>query len=1225
MPVVNPYAKKKASAPVVVNKPLVKEHVAAPTLTAKEQVKTTAPIIIQPLKTTAPAIMQPLKTTAPAIMQRPMPPIRPVVTPVSHKTPGKKTSFKTQLKQQIQDLKRKKKLEAERKLMEARLKERQVERQRQEVEHERLRQEYQKKKDKESKQKDEERRVQEEKRQIRVEEEKLRAQKVADERLANERVCQENQRQQEMEYQQRLVAYQQRQMLQYGYVPNSMLPHTPLMSHMQPATPVSYFYHPPQMSPIMHAAPAMTSDVPAMMSDVPPAQVSNFLSTPLIATPPYVLSTPHASLPQQPPLFHNPMTPYAAAPLHMTPSSAALINRWTAPPTRPPPPPQPPKILSNNPLESPSPFQDFEILHHTLVIVKEAQGGSFGVSVQVKTQSVLTHPDVWEALMRPPKKGTASPVLGVEGTQQAGPLLAPTSPLVSVVNVAEKEIIVPTLETLSGVISQPAESSGTSFTPIEKSTGATEAGDKDETMKDEAMKEGTTKDETMKDETMKDEKTPSPTPETSTESPIDVIKHESVNTKTDTVLINNSSPVVAPVTSLNTQPVEPVCTDITIKPESLDSILARKKRRKRAFFHVMCVTDASKQNSKNPETDLEKKLRPGDVILEINGMKTCGLPFFTACQLFASCKAPERSHTEVDSDLENNPLLQCCLLVARRKPKPPTTKAPTLKTSSPEPPPATPLAVNTKINIVVAGEFNRDEMMGLAAGVSEAFVHSGRLLGYEASIELMHQCIMSSSSLVARDQSSIQKKLSHLQGSLDTGASVAATTHWKQSWDLQHSDIKIPEALKLDFITLAQLSDVRALPRPLRGCRCGGSDHDYVNSPKCILYHGLRKLSGKTTAELSPTKKVTLETSMRDLSAMEIAFKDRIVKMKEEQVNDAIEAKFVDEMEKVQVRKQQRAIFAPNFTTMVLCAIAAIGHNFDDSLDPFPEEDVVEEIVAEPVDEDEEQDDDDLPLFSLGKRPAIDAAGSPTKKAKIGSENVSLGFHPAFLAQVLIYIGRTWGHVYRESTHSDFTWRWEVHHGQTSEAPLKREKSKNPRTPGSPTLAHVEFAVGESMMERFKATPFANAKLFVDDEVSKMKAKQWAEDMLHLAYLVSPKRTGLLDELKALEQVSIFRKSKHGAAVLTKDWFTRVDPLILEDMDTRWSFETDPDNKYLIHSKVKRDLANYWIRVDGAWALNEDLSELVFLDHEWDEWRRSLEDENEKQADKEDGIGKFGI
>jgi hypothetical protein len=42
-----------------------------------------------------------------------------------------------------------------------------------------------------------------------------------------------------------------------------------------------------------------------------------------------------------------------------------------------------------------------------------------------------------------------------------------------------------------------------------------------------------------------------------------------------------------------------------------------------------------------------------------------------------------------------------------------------------------------------------------------------------------------------------------------------------------------------------------------------------------------------------------------------------------------------------------------------------------------------------------------------------------------------------------------------------------------------------------------------------------------------MKAKQWAEDMLHLAYLVSPKRTGLLDELKALEQVSIFRKSKH--------------------------------------------------------------------------------------------------
>ena len=79
------------------------------------------------------------------------------------------------------------------------------------------------------------------------------------------------------------------------------------------------------------------------------------------------------------------------------------------------------------------------------------------------------------------------------------------------------------------------------------------------------------------------------------------------------------------------------------------------------------------------------------------------------------------------------------------------------------------------------------------------------------------------------------------------------------------------------------------------------------------------------------------------------------------------------------------------------------------------------------------------------------------------------------------------------------------------------------------------------------------------------------------------------------------------------------------DMDMKWSLGADPDNKYLVHNKVKRDLANYWIRVDGAWALNEDLSEIVFVDDEWEEWRRSFEEEKSIFADNQDGIGKFGI
>jgi hypothetical protein len=439
--------------------------------------------------------------------------------------------------------------------------------------------------------------------------------------------------------------------------------------------------------------------------------------------------------------------------------------------------------------------------------------------------------------------------------------------------------------------------------------------------------------------------------------------------------------------------------------------------------------------------------------------------------------------------------------------------------------------------------------------------------------------------------------------------------------------------LRLDFMTLAQLSAIRALPRPPRGCRCGSVDHEYVNNPTCVLYHSLRKLSSKSATDLSPSKRPGLETSLRDLSAVETAFKDRIIKMKEDQEQEEAEATFVDEMEKTQTRHEKRAIFAPNFSTMVLCAIAAIGPTFDKSVESVlsveddPKDEVVETTpkINEEKDE-EDKDEDDLPLFSLGKRQASDSIGSAVKKAKRESDRASLGFHPAFLAQMLAYMSRTWGHVYRESSHSDYTWRWEVHHGQTADRAPKRDKSKSPRAPGSLSMANMEFAIKDESIHRLKKIPFTiNSKWFGNGEAAKTKQKKWAEDMISLAYLLSPKKTGLLDEVKALMQLGIVRKSKQGAAVLSKEWFARVDPLVLEDMDMKWSFEADPNNKYLINGKVKRDLANYWIRVDGAWALNEDLSELVFLDNEWDEWRRSFEDEAEKRADDEDGIGKFGI
>jgi hypothetical protein len=194
------------------------------------------------------------------------------------------------------------------------------------------------------------------------------------------------------------------------------------------------------------------------------------------------------------------------------------------------------------------------------------------------------------------------------------------------------------------------------------------------------------------------------------------------------------------------------------------------------------------------------------------------------------------------------------------------------------------------------------------------------------------------------------------------------------------------------------------------------------------------------------------------------------VKLKEEQDNEAAEAKFVDEMEKLQIRNDTRAVFAPNFTMMVLCAVAAIGPKFDESLGQVQDCD-----TPDSCDDDiDDQDNDDIPLLFLGKRPpASDADGSPeTKKMKPQTEDRgSLGFHPAFLAELLMYIGHTWGHVYREPSHADYTWRWEVHHGQTSTASAKHEKSKNPRMPGSWTLENIEFAFDDQQIGPFEGVP----------------------------------------------------------------------------------------------------------------------------------------------------------
>jgi len=394
-------------------------------------------------------------------------------------------------------------------------------------------------------------------------------------------------------------------------------------------------------------------------------------------------------------------------------------------------------------------------------------------------------------------------------------------------------------------------------------------------------------------------------------------------------------------------------------------------------------------------------------------------------------------------------------------------------------------------------------------------------------------------------------------------------------------------------------------------------------------------LQGQSDIVPKPKSKPKIKSTLKGLNVMEAAVRDRFVRMKEETANEEAEAVFVDEMEKTQVKNKRRAIFAPGFTSMVLSAVAQAGPNFEKHLNvrPLPienEPSVQAHGVQSGKTDGAEQDDedDDMPLFSLGEKRSSNEglSSASSKRTKTGLEWCDLGFHPLFLAKTVMILSKAWGHVYREVSHSDYSWRWEVHHGQTSESYSSEEggKCKNPRTPGSLSLENLNFALDDKILERLATVPYKGQPYFGDDDAERAQ-QYYAMDMVLVGHLVSPLRTGLLDELLALKKVGILQTSDEGAAVLADDWFTRVDPLVLDDMENHnWDNDISFD-KFMVHPRVRRELRNYWMRIDGAWALNEDLGEVIFVDEEWNEWRRTFEEKRETKSSEADGIGKFGI
>lgn len=261
--------------------------------------------------------------------------------------------------------------------------------------------------------------------------------------------------------------------------------------------------------------------------------------------------------------------------------------------------------------------------------------------------------------------------------------------------------------------------------------------------------------------------------------------------------------------------------------------------------------------------------------------------------------------------------------------------------------------------------------------------------------------------------------------------------------------------------------------------------------------------------------------------------------------------------------------------------------------------------------------------------------------------------------------------------------RWELFHGHNSEGAQWESQSTNPRQPNALSLEHVGHVSVEGATAKLSAASQAIADL--EDEIQTELIRQRttptkpeptsassnsslsskpimdsdpptapsaklaeanakpsttpeaekkidldlsAETVEHLclaAYLLSPASSGLYDELLALVQAGALEISTNGIPRLSKDWVTKVDVVLLQDLDAAWGTHLDPEGRYGIHPGMRDCVEEAWTKTsDGCWAL-DDGDDVVYDESELEEWRQFFQGQRDEQANVSDGIGRFGL
>ena len=502
----------------------------------------------------------------------------------------------------------------------------------------------------------------------------------------------------------------------------------------------------------------------------------------------------------------------------------------------------------------------------------------------------------------------------------------------------------------------------------------------------------------------------------------------------------------APPTTNKDSTENQVETTISCSPTEQTSIAlvqTKKKRRKRTKLGVMSVVNF------HPTMDTKDNLYPGDIILSIDGTDLGGQTFTNACKLFPKLNNQHAKSIDKQNDISTDDVITCNVTVAREKrvikilsklsklsqpitPKPNKSKelnnqskgGESIKTTSKEltnnitrqtqvqqqqQMPMIPFLVDDKTNIIISGQFSKDEV--------KLWVDS-----IDAYLFASPKTSLGEFEMKQRNVHALTNRHKYELNIIHLALKQTSQKYWKQTWQGQSKE---------ECLTDLQRSNLRSSPRPNRGCKCGATHHQYVYDLKCPLYRNIRSLlpsdhtwnTSKIETEIKSSKLDKVDASK--LNGIGTAYLERLKKLKEAKDNDARETKFVQDMELQQVSKLKMAVFAPRLlTVMVLSAIFHIYSTKDNSSDERKQTQVINEPQKDLKGSERKvitKDNFYSNESTLGKRSYNEMSPSEDPHAD-KKRNSTQSICSDILAQILLYISRTWGHVFTELDHVDYAW-----------------------------------------------------------------------------------------------------------------------------------------------------------------------------------------------------------